>query len=149
MPPHRKMSHGGEARCWLGDEAVGTQPDSSRSPFRTTESSWLSEASRNISRSSFAGSGPWYWGGPLLRFPVPVARAHFAAFATVSSVGLNWKSMRSKGAPGWDSEPSREGSYSCRYACSNFVGAEPEGVELLTESIATATVVSLSSRWPR
>src|SRR5690625_3817565 len=148
MPPQRKTAHGGESRFWAWEELVGTQQPRSRSTVLTTESSCVSEASKNISRLSLEGWGPLYCGGPLLALPVPVVLPQLAALAMVSSLGLNWNSTRCSGAPGLASEPSREGSYSWREAFSNLVGAPVAAVADSSPGLAMALPYFPASRKP-
>lgn len=79
---------------------VGTQHAKSCSTEVTTRVSWVSLASKNISTVSLLGCEPWYSGGPELFAPLAGLRFQEAALVRLSSLGLNWKSIRPHGPPG-------------------------------------------------
>ena len=80
----------------------------------TTLVSCFSVASKNISRVSFEGWDPVNCGGGALALPLAASRFQVADFARAISLGLNWKSSWNLSAPGADSEPSVEGSWTIR-----------------------------------
>src|SRR5215475_1972610 len=99
-PPQWNTTHGGEDRCCWRVSLVGTQQANSRSTAVTTLVSWVSLASKNISTVSLLGCGPWYSGGPALLAPLALCRFQTAALVRLSSLGLNWNSIRPHGGPG-------------------------------------------------
>src|SRR5688572_16773198 len=120
MAPQWKITQGGLPFFFWWLSSVGTQHANSCSTVLTTRSSWVSLASRNISRDSLLGFGPLYCGTSLFLLPFCAWRFHFADLLRVSSFGLNWKSIRPRDGPGCRLLRSTGGSRSSRNACSSL-----------------------------
>src|SRR6478609_11703565 len=123
--PQLNTTNGGDALFLPTLSSVGTQQPNSFSTAMTTLPSWVSEASKNISRVSLHGSAPLNSGGPAFLAPRAVLRSHLAVLAMVTSLGLNWKSMLPREAPNRLPPVPGVESYNCRLALSTCGRACP------------------------
>ena len=100
IDPQCSTTMGGLGLSWPALSSVGIQQLKSCSTASTTEPSWLAVASKNISTVSLHGPAPVNCGGLAFLAFVAGSRFHSAVLAIVTSLGLNWKAIAPRFAPG-------------------------------------------------